>query len=93
MTRFRSSRWFDSDDLRGFGHSREDWEGRPVIAIVNTWSDIIPCHAHFKARPERKFGRCYGWIYSDHVLQADQGCDSDFLETGFGATVPEPEIL
>ncbi len=61
MTRLRSSRWFDADDLRGFGHrsrlmqmgySRQDWEGRPVIAIVNTWSDINPCHAHFKARVE-----------------------------------------
>ncbi|MEX0956701.1 MAG: L-arabinonate dehydratase [Rhizobiaceae bacterium] len=57
----RSARWFDADDLRGFGHrSRlmqmgyglEDWHGRPVIAIVNTWSDINPCHAHFKQRVE-----------------------------------------
>lgn len=57
----RSSRWFDTDDLRGFGHrSRlmqmgyglEDWDGRPVIAILNTWSDINPCHAHFKLRVE-----------------------------------------
>ncbi|MCO5162300.1 MAG: L-arabinonate dehydratase [Mesorhizobium sp.] len=57
----RSARWFDTDDLRGFGHrSRlmqmgyglEDWNGRPVIAIVNTWSDINPCHAHFRHRVE-----------------------------------------
>lgn len=57
----RSARWFDADDLRGFGHrSRlmqmgyglEDWNGRPVIAIINTWSDINPCHAHFKQRVE-----------------------------------------
>jgi dihydroxy-acid dehydratase len=57
----RSARWFDTDDLRGFGHrSRlmqmgygpDDWDGRPVIAVVNTWSDINPCHAHFKARVE-----------------------------------------
>jgi len=57
----RSARWFDTDDLRGFGHrsrlmqmgyGREDWDGRPVIAIVNTWSDINPCHAHFKSRVE-----------------------------------------
>lgn len=55
----RSARWFAPDDLRGFGHrSRmmqmgygpEDWAGRPVIAILNTWSDINPCHAHFKQR-------------------------------------------
>lgn len=58
-SRLRSSRWFDTDDLRGFGHrsrlmqmgySREDWNGRPVIAIINTWSDINPCHAHFRQR-------------------------------------------
>ena len=57
----RSARWFAPDDLRGFGHrSRimqmgygpEDWAGKPVIAIINTWSDINPCHAHFKQRVE-----------------------------------------
>jgi dihydroxy-acid dehydratase len=55
----RSARWFAPDDLRSFGHrSRamqmgygpEDWAGKPVIAIVNTWSDINPCHTHFKQR-------------------------------------------
>ncbi len=59
--KLRSARWFEPDDLRGFGHrsrlmqmgySKEDWNGRPVIAIVNTWSDINPCHAHFKTRVE-----------------------------------------
>jgi len=57
----RSARWFAPDDLRGFGHrSRfmqmgygpEDWAGKPVIGIINTWSDINPCHAHFKQRVE-----------------------------------------
>ncbi len=57
----RSSRWFLPDTLRGFGHrSRmmqmgygpDDWEGKPVIAILNTWSDINPCHAHFRHRVE-----------------------------------------
>ncbi len=55
----RSARWFAPDDLRGFGHRSRimqmgyapaDWEGRPIIAILNTWSDINPCHAHFKHR-------------------------------------------
>ncbi|MEM0990534.1 MAG: L-arabinonate dehydratase [Pseudomonadota bacterium] len=58
---FRSARWFAPDDLRAFGHrSRamqmgygpEDWAGKPVIAIVNTWSDINQCHAHFRHRVE-----------------------------------------
>lgn len=55
----RSARWYAPDDLRSFGHrsrtmqmgyDRADWEGRPIIAIINTWSDINPCHAHFKNR-------------------------------------------
>ncbi|CCD91798.1 putative Dihydroxy-acid dehydratase [Bradyrhizobium sp. ORS 375] len=55
----RSARWFAPDDLRSFGHrsrvmqmgyAQEEWKGRPVIAIVNTWSDAQPCHMHFKQR-------------------------------------------
>ena len=57
----RSHRWLGVKDLRAFGHrsrlmqvgyAREDWAGKPVIGIINTWSDINPCHAHFKARVE-----------------------------------------
>ena len=57
----RSHRWFGVDDLRAFGHrsrllqmgyAREDFAGKPVIAIINTWSDINPCHAHFRQRAE-----------------------------------------
>jgi len=60
-TSLRSHRWYGTQDLRGFGHrsrtaqmgySREDYAGKPVIAIVNTWSEISPCHAHLKARAE-----------------------------------------
>src|SRR5678815_5569954 len=55
----RSARWFAPDDLRAFGHrsramqmgyAPEDWVGRPVIAILNTWSEAQPCHMHFKSR-------------------------------------------
>jgi len=57
----RSARWFAPDDIRSashrgramqMGYGPKDWEGRPVIAILNTWSDINPCHAHFKHRVE-----------------------------------------
>lgn len=57
----RSARWFAPDDLRSFGHrsrmaqmgyAPEEYRGRPVIAIVNTWSDLNQCHAHFKERVE-----------------------------------------
>ena len=55
----RSARWFAPDDFRSFGHrsrvmqmgyAAADWAGKPVIAIVNTWSDVNQCHAHFKQR-------------------------------------------
>jgi dihydroxy-acid dehydratase len=55
----RSARWFAPNDLRSFGHrsrvmqigyAREEWRDRPLIAIVNTWSDAQPCHMHFKQR-------------------------------------------
>ena len=57
----RSARWFGPADLRSFGHrsramqmgyAPEEWTGKPVIAILNTWSDLQPCHAHFKTRVE-----------------------------------------
>ncbi|WP_298376485.1 L-arabinonate dehydratase [Azospirillum sp.] len=57
----RSARWFAPDDLRSSGHrsrvmqmgyAPEDWVGKPVIAILNTWSDLNACHAHFKQRVE-----------------------------------------
>jgi dihydroxy-acid dehydratase len=57
----RSSRWLTAASLRGFGHrSRvkqmgyavEDFAGKPVIAVVNTWSDLGSCHSHFRTRAE-----------------------------------------
>jgi len=57
----RSFRWFGPNTLRGFGHRsrmkqsgyrQEDFTGRPVIAIVNTWSEINPCHLHLRERAE-----------------------------------------
>ncbi|MDH4052922.1 MAG: L-arabinonate dehydratase, partial [Rubrivivax sp.] len=43
--------------------------------------------------PPPRYERGYGWMFSRHILQADQGCDFDFLETGFGAPVEEPVIF
>ena len=42
--------------------------------------------------PPKRFERGYGWMFSRHIMQADQGCDFDFLETSFGAPVGEPDI-
>lgn len=57
----RSARWFAPDDLRSMGHrsramqmgwTADDWEGKPVIAVINTWSDLSPCHHHLRDRAE-----------------------------------------
>jgi len=57
----RSHRWFGVHDLRSFGHrsrlrqfgyDSEDWNGKPIIGIINTWSDINACHGHLRARAE-----------------------------------------
>ncbi len=57
----RSRRWFSDQGMRGFAHRqrmqqmglrREDVMGRPIVAIVNTWSDLSPCHAHLRERAE-----------------------------------------
>jgi len=57
----RSARWFAADNMRGFAHRqrmqqmglrRDDVVGRPIVAIVNTWSDLSPCHAHLRERAE-----------------------------------------
>ncbi len=57
----RSHRWLGRDDLRGFGHrsrlkqfgyDRDDWAGKPVIGILNTWSEINACHGHLRERAE-----------------------------------------
>jgi dihydroxy-acid dehydratase len=42
--------------------------------------------------PERRFERGYGYMFSQHIQQADTGCDFDYLETSFGKPVGEPAI-
>src|SRR5579863_4693870 len=58
----RSYRWLGPDNLRAFGHrsrlkqlgyDRDDWSGKPVIGILNTWSDINACHGHLRERAEQ----------------------------------------
>jgi dihydroxy-acid dehydratase len=61
----RSYRWFGGareSSLRAFGHrSRmrqlgvdpEEHLGKPVIAILNTWSELNPCHMHLRQRAEQ----------------------------------------
>ncbi|HEX4366406.1 MAG TPA: L-arabinonate dehydratase, partial [Rhodopila sp.] len=55
----RSYRWMGPDDLRSFSHrsrmkqmgyGAEDYADKPIIAILNTWSDLNTCHSHFPQR-------------------------------------------
>src|SRR6195256_1810702 len=59
--RLRSHRWFAGDTVRSFGHrsrtkqmgyAAEDFLGKPVIGIINTWSDLTNCHSHFRTRAD-----------------------------------------
>jgi dihydroxyacid dehydratase/phosphogluconate dehydratase len=43
--------------------------------------------------PPPRYERGYGWMFGRHILQANEGCDFDFLETAFGNPVPEPDIF
>jgi dihydroxy-acid dehydratase len=58
----RSWRWFGADDLRAFGHrsrakqagfDEADFRGKPVIGVINTWSELNPCHVHLRERAEK----------------------------------------
>ncbi|HCV87027.1 MAG TPA: dihydroxy-acid dehydratase, partial [Deltaproteobacteria bacterium] len=55
----RSARWYAPDDLRSFGHRsrtkqmgfhRDEFLGKPVIAIINPWNELNTCHTHFPQR-------------------------------------------
>ncbi|MBX3538588.1 MAG: dihydroxy-acid dehydratase [Chelatococcus sp.] len=59
--RLRSSRWFEPDDLRSMGHrsrlmqlgySEADFMGKPIIGVLNTWSELNACHGHFRERAQ-----------------------------------------
>ena len=58
-SKLRSHRWFGPDDLRSFGHrSRfkgmglddQDFENKPIVGVLNTWSEMNTCHSHFRER-------------------------------------------
>ncbi len=63
----RSFRWFGPDDLRSFGHrSRlkgmgfddDDYLGKPIIGLLNTWSDLNTCHSHLRQRTKKLNEAC-----------------------------------
>ena len=68
------------------------------LDVPNRRLDMLVSDAEIESRraawtaPEPRYGRGYGWMFSRHILQADKGCDFDYLETGFGTAVAEPDI-
>ena len=72
--------------------------GRIEMAPRGEWwavdvpeAELAKRRAAWKA-PEPRYERGYGWMFTRHIKQANEGCDFDFLETGFGKPVEEPSI-
>ncbi|WP_422072090.1 L-arabinonate dehydratase [Tranquillimonas rosea] len=80
----RSSRWFGPDDLRSFGHrsrmmqlgySEDDFMGKPLIGVLNTWSEINSCHSHFRERAgdvKRGVAQAGGFAVEMPALSVDE---------------------
>ncbi|MDO1582778.1 L-arabinonate dehydratase [Rhizobium oryzicola] len=69
---------------------RLDLPNRNLDMLVSD-EELAARKAAWKA-PEPRFQRGWGWLFSRHVTQADQGCDFDFLQSDFGKTAGEPDI-
>ena len=90
--RHRSAEWFGKADKDGFNHRSwmknqgipdDHFDGRPVIGICNTWSELTPCNAHFRELAERvKRG----------VLEAG-GFPLEFPVTSTGETLMRPTAM
>ena len=88
----RSYRWLGPDDLRSFGHrsrlkqsgfAAAEFSGKPMIGILNTWNDLISCHAHFRQRADEiKRG----------VWQAG-GCPVEIPVMGMSETFMKPTAM
>ena len=70
---------------------RVDIPNRSIDMLVDE-AELARRRAAWQA-PADKYGRGYGWMFSQHVGQANEGCDFDFLETAFGSTAGEPDIF
>ena len=70
---------------------RLDLANRRLDMLVD--EDELDARRKALKRPEPRFERGYGWMFLQHVTQADQGCDFDFLQSDFGRTAGEPDIF
>ena len=92
LAELRSQRWFAADTIRGFSHRqrvqqtglrREDFIGRPVIAVVNTWSELSTCHQHLRDRAE---------AVKRAVWQAG-GCPVELPALSLGEVIVKPTTM
>ncbi|HEY7903621.1 MAG TPA: IlvD/Edd family dehydratase [Casimicrobiaceae bacterium] len=90
--KLRSEAWFARQDKMGFyyrswlknrGFPQDQFEGRPVIGICNTWSELTPCNSHFRTIAEHvRFG----------VLDAG-GFPLEFPVLSLGETMMRPTAM
>lgn len=92
MNTLRSARWFGTKDPNGFLHrgwmKNQGWphdmfEGKPVIGICNTWSELTPCNTHFRELAE--------WVRRG-VLEAG-GFPLEFPVMSLGETMMRPTAM
>ncbi len=88
----RSSQWFARDDIYGFiyrswtknrGIPHDQFDGRPVIGICNTWSELTPCNSHFRLLADQ---------VRQGVLEAG-GFPLEFPVTSLGETLVRPTAM
>ena len=90
--KFRSYDWFGKSDKMGFvhrswlrnqGYPSDYFDGRPVIGICNTWSDLTPCNAHL---------RDFAEVVKRGVIEAG-GFPLEFPVTSLGETIMRPSTM
>ena len=88
----RSTRWFGRDDIYGFlyrswvknrGVPQDQFDGRPVIGICNTYSELVPCNSHFRALAEH---------VKNGILEAG-GFPLEFPVMSLGETLLRPTAM
>ena len=80
-TPLRSVRWFGREDIYGFiyrswtknrGIPQDQFDGRPVIGICNTYSELVPCNSHFRTIAEQRLVDDFATKYKKTVVKSDR---------------------
>ena len=91
-TKLRSSEWFGGNDKMGFvhrswlrnqGYPDDYFEGKPVIGICNTWSELTPCNGHL---------RDFAEVVKRGILEAG-GFPLEFPVMSLGETIMKPTTM